>query len=160
MRDEEGFEATRLAAFGALRDELGCDFLMVPSVVMVSASWNQGLMKWDGTRHRFTEGFAPGSGAYGWVNAMSVHIRVLEMDGGERIYFGTGGIQPLAEIHGGFWKDEFEDVEKDRLLRDDAANIHAIDRAIRPLSRTAAMQDGRVRRARPRVGKGTVPEDR
>lgn len=152
VRDVEAYERTRLAALGALRDELGCDFLLSPTVIAVSAAWNAGVMSWDGATYRFTKGMMPGSGAYGYVPALSLHVTVLELDEGGKVYFGTGGIQPLSEIHGGFWKDEFEQVASDELLRNDDLNDAAIERAILRLSRTEATSQDRSKE-RPKVGK-------
>lgn len=151
-RDVEAFDRTRLAALGALRDELGCDFLLSPMVITVSARWNAGVMSWDGATYRFTKGMMPGSGAYGYVPALSLHVNVIELDGGERVYFGTGGIRPLSEIHGGFWKDEFEQVSTDELLRNESLNDAAIERAILQLSRTEADALARSK-DRPKPGK-------
>ncbi|HEB89731.1 MAG TPA: hypothetical protein ENI85_09185 [Deltaproteobacteria bacterium] len=124
-KDPERYQAARRAALAALHDERGCDFMMIPEIMAVSAAWNYGIVRWDGAVYPFEKGLLPGHDSYGYVGALSLHLNIYDLEG-ELVYFGTGGIQPTSELIGGFGKDVFEAVAVEELLRSDERNAEAI----------------------------------
>jgi hypothetical protein len=54
------------------------------------------------------------------------------------VYFGTGGIQTTADLHGGFLRDEFQPVDPKTLLASEELNREAIQLAVAALREAAA----------------------
>jgi len=132
VMDRPRYERAERAARRALNEEHGCDFIILPRIVSVAAVWIDGRIKWDGADYKFERGSMPGFNAYGTVGALSLHVRIQDLEG-DTVYFGTGGIQPTSELVGKTWHDEFEAVPEEEMLGDDAANRLAIGRAVRQM---------------------------
>lgn len=110
------------------KEALGCQALLEPRVLFVVAPWDGGTARWDGNQ----VGIGGGSGAYGTIGALSLHLRITDADDRE-IFYGTGGIQPTGRLNEGWFDSKFEDVDSQTLLRNAEANRKAIDIALKDL---------------------------
>ena len=79
---------------------------------------------WDGTQ--LDMGGSPGE--QGTVGALSLHLRVLDLNERE-LFFGAGGVQPAGRLEGGFSRT-FQAVPDTSLAADDTFNRNAIDLAL------------------------------
>jgi len=127
-RNEERFEAISRLARSEVRRELGCDAILISAVVPVVASFIEGTISWDGVR----ESYRGSHGSSGWVAALSLHVRLLDMADRE-IYFFAGGIQPLLSIDRGFFSSSFRSAEVEQLLADEGVRLRAVNLALEPL---------------------------
>lgn len=129
QQDDQQLKQTRLDALAALHKDHGCDFLVTTQIVFVSAAWKENRVAWDGIEAQFTEGLNPGAGYAGYVGAISLRLRISNLDD-ELVHFGTGGIQVTSQLKGGFVTDTFIGVDADQLLTNDELNISAVRRAL------------------------------
>lgn len=127
-RDEERFQSIRRLALGEVRRELGCDAMMFPGVVVVTATFASGVIEWDGVRETLPGTF----NLQGWVGALSLHVRIVDMADRE-IYFFTGGIQPLGGFDAGFFKSSYVAPEEEDILADERKRERAVRLALGPL---------------------------
>lgn len=101
-RDPARYAARQAAIAQALRG-LGCDARMVAEVVPVWVFFNNGFVKWDGRNQRVSSGgrialqILAGFYEYGHVRALSLFLRVLDLEGTE-IAFRSAGIEAIVEL--------------------------------------------------------------
>lgn len=105
--------------------ELGCQALVQARIAFVIAPWEQATANWDGA----SVGIGGGVGALGTIGALSLHLRILDLDERE-LFFGTGGIRPTASLDTSLFSSRFETLPEEQLLADAARNRMAIDLAL------------------------------
>jgi hypothetical protein len=87
----------------AFASELGCAVQLVPSVVAVRASFQNGFAEWDGTKQqvsstgRIVLNAIAGTIESGWVGAFSLWLRLLDLQGDE-IGFRSAGIEAVVQL--------------------------------------------------------------
>lgn len=148
-RDNAKYEAIRSQVLSAMRAQMGCDAILFPTISLVSTSFVGGVAEWDGVVHDL------GGSASGYVPALSLWVRMLDMKG-EEIYFRAGGIQALSTIDSGFWKDSFEFVDDHELLADAARNRAAIAACLEPIDPSPKKEEPIHPAMRQRVKHGPV----
>lgn len=109
---------------------LGCQALLEPRVVVVSAPWGAGVARWDGN----AVGIGGGRSATGTIGALSLHLRIADADDRE-LYYGVGGIEPIARLNETFFESHFEALDAESFLQSEAANRKAIQIALAELPR-------------------------
>jgi hypothetical protein len=114
---------------GAL-EALGCQALVESRVLYVSAQWNGGVARWDGN----SVPIGGGSGAYGTIGAISLHLRIIDANDAE-LYYGVGGIEPVSRLHESWFESRFEHVAGEKLLRNASLNREAVDIALAQIPR-------------------------
>lgn len=97
LRDEQRYRRVHERVMAEARASLGCDAFLTTGVVVVVAPVEGGRARWDGAE----EAIAGGEGSYGWVRALTVISSLSDAQGTE-IYFGTGGLQVLAQMQSAF----------------------------------------------------------
>jgi len=103
QRDEPRYlrYSDRLAT--ALHDELDCDGQLTARVVLVRARFAAGMAKWDGasiqviSNGRAVLQVLGGVYETGWVNALSLWLEVLDLEG-NGLAFRSAGIETLARF--------------------------------------------------------------
>jgi hypothetical protein len=75
--------------------------------------------------------FFGGFSAHGRVPCLSLWITIKDLDDRE-LFFGTGGIEVVAKLHSDFFREKFQPVDDDAVLRDAARNRQAIRNALGP----------------------------
>ncbi len=110
-REDEKYRFVQTRIVRELHQQLGCDATLSPHIAVVTSPWANGTASWDGV----TDELGSGWGAHGYVGALSLWVRIWNLDG-EEIYFGTGGIQVISHLEQGFLSSTFKDAEVDQLL--------------------------------------------
>lgn len=101
-RDAARHAARRAAIAQALR-ELDCDARMVAEVIPVWVYFNNGFAKWDGRNQRVSSGgrialqILGGIQEFGHVRALSLWLRVLDLEGSE-VAFRSAGIEAIVRL--------------------------------------------------------------
>jgi hypothetical protein len=105
--------------------ELGCQALVEPRVAFVIAPWQQAKVEWDGA----SRGMGSGLGAYGTIGALSLHLRIADLDDRE-LFFGAGGIEPTARLNESLLSSQFEALPEEQMLDNEQWNRSAIEYAL------------------------------
>lgn len=129
-RDEARYAVIRARALAAMKTQLGCDAVLVPTISIVSTTFVNGVALWDGVSDDMSRDFF--GGGTGYAPALSLWIRIRDMQD-EEIYFRPGGIQVLSTLKSGFWEATFEFVADDALLADEDRNREAVVTSLAPL---------------------------
>ena len=130
--DPAGYEARRAAVSQALQTELNCQARMVAEVRPVLVRFQDGMVSWDGeTEFISSEGRVilnalAGRNEWGFVPALSLWLRVLDLVGDE-IAFRSAGIEVLVEF--AVLKDK-DLLPEDRWLKDEKKVDAAIGSAL------------------------------
>ena len=131
-RDEARFRSYRDQLASALRDELGCDGQLLAQVVLVRARFGGGVASWDGTKFnifsnaRMIMGALGGAYESGWVSALSLWLKVMDLDGNE-LAVRTAGIETLVNY--AILRDK-DLLPEDRWLTDEPKISAAIQSAL------------------------------
>ena len=102
-RDAARYQTYRSARAAAMREELHCDAELRAQVVGVRARFSGGSASWDGTSGavsstgRVVLNALGGVHEYGWVQALSLWLRVSDLDGND-LAFRSAGIEPLVSM--------------------------------------------------------------
>lgn len=116
----------------ALREELGCDGQLFAQVVLVYANYGGGIASWDGTKTEVTSsgrifmGMIGGAYEYGWIRALSLWLRVTDLNGDD-LAFRSAGIETLVSF--AIIRDK-DFLPEDRWLTDDSKVNAAIKSAL------------------------------
>ena len=103
QRDEPRYLRYRNRLATALHNDLNCDGQLIAQVVLVRARFAMGFAYWDGasipvisTGRAFMQVIG---GVYetGWVNALSLWLEVLDLEG-NGVAFRSAGIEPLVQF--------------------------------------------------------------
>ncbi|MBI4209699.1 MAG: hypothetical protein HY538_08360 [Deltaproteobacteria bacterium] len=132
-RDETKVEAVRQKSLQEMKKNFGIDVILYNILQVVPVEYNQAEARWDGAKQYIgaKEGFwgqLNNLSTFGSVHAFSLVIQVKDL-GGNDLYVGRGGVQPLSKISG----SSFVDMSPEELLADEKKNIQAINLALDPL---------------------------
>lgn len=128
-RDEARLRVHRTSFGAALRAELGCEAQLRASVVQLRAPFRGGVASWDGTTQEVSSGGRRALNAFagvverGWVSALSLWLRVLDLEG-NTIAFRSAGIETPVQFA---VVEEKDFLPEDRWLTDESR----LDAAIR-----------------------------
>lgn len=134
-RDEAASRAISRRVRERLGEELSCQALLSPRIVYVGVFWlaerglfSNGTASWDGAR----VDLGAGRNAHGSIGALSLQVRVADLDDRE-LYYGAGGIRTTSIMVAGWSGTQFEPIEPTQLLADEALNRRAIQLALEQL---------------------------
>lgn len=123
-----------------LGEELSCQAVVSPRIVRVVAFWlaehgffSEGTASWDGARVELDAG----RGASGTIGALSLHVRITDLDDRE-VFYGIGGIRTTSIMVEEWAGTRFDPIEPTQLLADDDLNRSGIGRALVDLPRRSA----------------------
>lgn len=134
MRDPERYRSYNERLAAALREELGCDARLFPSVVTLRAWFSGGVARWDGASRkvsstgRLVANAIAGVEESGWVSALSLWLLVTDLEGND-LAFRSAGIETPVQL--AFVEDQ-DLVPEDRWLTDEASLDEALYSALGP----------------------------
>lgn len=133
-RNESSLVTATVRTLDDLKAGFDVDAIVIPSVVVVKATFMGGKAWWDGTSQRIQTSSPVSeflSGGYeGVVSALSLRVSIWTPDG-THLYLNAGGIEALSVAEGA----EFSPVPRQSLFTDEAKINKAVDIALDPFTK-------------------------